>query len=75
MIVCVSVSEILCRPVFVKIPDGLSTKDAVELVREKYGNGDIVLDADDFVSHSGEVVESYTESDDDFIGTVSYEII
>lgn len=74
MIVCVSVMETLCRPVFVKMPDGSSTKDAVELVRKKYDDGDIVLDADDFVSHSGEVVESYTESDEEFLGTVDYEI-
>lgn len=75
MIVCVSVMEQLCRPVFVKIPDGTNTMDAVNLVREKYDDGDIVLDADDFVSHSGEVVESYTESDEEFIGTVNYEIV
>lgn len=75
MIVCVSVSELLCRPVFVKIPDGSNTMDAVNLVREKYDDGDIILNADDFVSHSGEVIESYTETDEEFIGTVDYEII
>lgn len=74
MIVCVSVSELLVRPVFVKIPDGSNTMDAVNLVREKYDDGDIVLDADDFASHSGEVVESYTETDEEFIGKVDYEI-
>jgi hypothetical protein len=60
--------------VFVKIPDGSNTMDAVNLVREKYDDGDIVLDADDFASHSGEVVESYTETDEEFIGRVDYEL-
>ena len=72
MIVCVSVMEMLCRPVLVKIPDGASTEIAVDLVRDKYYNGDITLNADDFVSHSGEVVESYTETDDEFVGRVDY---
>lgn len=75
MIVCVSITELLCRPVFVKIPDGASTIDAVDLVREKYDDGDIVLDAGDFVSHPGEVVESYVESDEEFVGRVDYEIV
>jgi hypothetical protein len=60
--------------VFVKIPDGSNTMDAVTLVREKYDDGDIILDADDFVSHSGEVMESYTETDEEFIGRVDYEL-
>lgn len=72
MIVCVSVSEVLCRSVFVKIPDGSSTMDAVNLVRDKYNNGEIVLDADDFVCHSGEVVESYAELDEKFSGGIDY---
>lgn len=75
MIVCVSVREELCRSVFVRVPDGCLSADAVELVRKKYDDGDIVLDADDFVSHSGEVVESYTESDEEFLGAVNYEIV
>ena len=72
MIVCVSVSETLCRSVFVKIPDGSNTADAVDLVRKKYDDGYIVLDADDFVSHSGEVVGAYTETDENFTGKVDY---
>jgi hypothetical protein len=64
----------LCRPVFVKIPDDSSATDAVDLVREKYNNGEIILDADDFVCHSGEVVESYTELDEEFSGRVDYVI-
>lgn len=75
MIVCVSVSETLCRPVFVKIPDGSNTMDAVDLVRKRYDDGDIILDSDDFSPHSGEVVESYTGSDEEFIGIVDYEIV
>lgn len=74
MIVCVSVLETLCRPVFVKICNGSSTTDAVNLVRDKYNKGDIVLDANDFVCHSGEIIESYTESDEEFIGRIDYVI-
>lgn len=74
MIVCVSITEQLCRSVFVKMPDESPTYDAVKFVKDRYYNGDIVLDADDFVSHSGEVCESYTETDDGFIGRVDYVI-
>lgn len=74
MIVCVSVSEVLCRSIFVKIPDGAYPMDAVNLVREKYDDCDIVLDADDFVCHSGMVFESYTEPDEHFVGKVDYEL-
>jgi hypothetical protein len=49
--------------------------DAVDLVREKYDSGEIVLDANDFSCHSGEVLESYTEPDDEFIGSVDYDIV
>jgi hypothetical protein len=64
----------LCRSVVVKIPDDSSTTDAVNLVRDKYNSGEIVLDADDFACHSGEVVESYTELDEEFSGRVDYVI-
>lgn len=75
MIVCVSISETLCRSVFVRIPDGSSTTDAANLVRNKHNNGEIVLDADDFVCDSGEVFESYTETNEEFKGRVDYGIV
>lgn len=72
MIVTVSIVEMLSRPVKVKIPDSMSPEKAMDFVRRKYDDGHIVLDADDFVSGSGEFNIAYTEDDSEAYGDPDY---
>lgn len=64
MIVTISIVEMLSRGVRVKIPNGLSPEKAMEIVREKYDDGKIMLDCDDFVHHSGELNIADIDADD-----------
>lgn len=74
MIVTVSIVEMLSRPIKVKIPDGMPPEKAVDIVRKKYDGGEIVLDADDFVSGSGEFNVAYTEEDTEAYGDPDYQL-
>lgn len=64
MIVTISIVEMLSRAVRVKIPNGVLPEKAMEVVRKKYDDGKIVLDADDFVDHSGEFNIADIDADD-----------
>lgn len=74
MIVTVSIVEMLSRAVKVKIPDDMPSEKAVEIVKEKYDNGEIMLDCDDFVSGSGEFNVAYTEDDSEAYGDPDYQL-
>jgi hypothetical protein len=74
MIVTVSIVEMLSRAVKVKIPDDMPSEKAMEIVKEKYDSGKIVLDSDDFVSGSGEFNVAYTEDDSEAYGDPDYQL-
>lgn len=64
MIVTITIVEMHSRAVRVKIPNGVQPEKAMEVVQKKYDDGEIVLDADDFVDHFGQLKIADIDADD-----------